>query len=280
MATKINPSPALITRSDTVLSECIKIMNDHHIGSILVVSDQGQADLVGIFTERDLLVKFSRIVEKQLWDQPIREVMTTPVATLDVSQLDQAAEFMLARNFRHVPVTLSDISQSRQVLAGIISMRDLFKSFIKESQGKTSWLNRGAPGAASGRVRTDEKTINIFSRDQNFATFLKKMLNDFDLGQVNSLDFSKAVTLKADVLIIDLDGLEISIWTQYLKKLNQDPTVKAAVIVFDPQRQAPEVSGVLEQLGNSGKFTIFRKPIDILSFFERVHELSLADSLK
>jgi GTP-binding protein Era len=42
MATKINPSPALITRADTKMSECIKMMNDHHIGSILVVSDQGQ----------------------------------------------------------------------------------------------------------------------------------------------------------------------------------------------------------------------------------------------
>lgn len=273
MTSKINPSPALVARADTPLSECVKIMNDHRIGSVLIVSEKGQADLVGIFTERDLLVKFPKIVENQMWSKPIRDVMTSPVATLDISQIQEAADFMLKRNCRHCPITLTDATQSRQILAGIISMRDIFKSLVKESKGSASWFNQSssAPGGSAGPL----KKVGIFSRDQNFYAFLNKMFIDFALGKVSPIEFSKPASLLADVLIIDLDGLEPSIWTQYLKKLNQDTQVKAAVVVFDPLRQSSEVGGLLEKMGQSGKFTIFRKPIDILSFFERVNTLSL-----
>ncbi len=271
MASKITPSPALITREDTPLSECINLMNDNRAGSILVISAHGQADLVGIFTERDLLVKFSEIREKQLWEGPIRQVMTAPVKTLDASQLDQAAQFMLKHHFRHVPVTLTDAAQKRTILTGVISMRDVFKAFANESGGGASWLTRASRGD-SGRDLAQRK-VSIFSKDQNFSSFLKKMFTDFALGAVTLIEFAKASTLTADILILDLDGLEVAIWTQYLKKLNQDPTVKAAVVVFDPALQSAGVGEILEKIGQSGKFSIFRKPIDILTFFERLSNL-------
>ncbi len=273
MQSKINPSPALIARADTPLDECIRMMNEHRVGSILVVSDEGQVDLIGIFTERDLLRKFEQIIRKKLWTHPIRESMTSPVSTLDVSQLSQAADFMLKNNFRHVPVTLTDSTQSRQILAGIISMRDLFKIYAQEQSGQASWLTRSSVGKFGSKNST--RNVSIFSKDSNFSAFLKKMFQDFALGQAKWFDFSNLATVRADVLILDLDGLEIPVWTQYLKKLNQDIAIKNVLVVFDPTLQSAEVSGILEKIGQSEKFSIFRKPIDILSFFERVNSLSI-----
>ncbi len=259
------------------MSECVQMMNENRIGSILVVSDQGQPDLIGIFTERDLLIKFEAIVSQRLWEGSIREVMTSPVKTVDISQMDQIADFMLTHNFRHVPVTVSEGGQGRQILAGVVSMRDLFKVFVKDQAGSSSWLSRSSHREGM-QPSPPRGAVSIFSKDPNFSLFLKKMFNDFALGNASLIDFSKMATLSAEILILDLDGLEVAIWSQYLKKLNQDEAVKSVVIVFDPSRQSPGIGGVLEKIGQSEKFSIFRKPIDIFSFFDRMNSLSLGKS--
>jgi CBS domain-containing protein len=276
MKSKINPSPALVVTADAQLSDCIQKMNQNHVGSILVVADGDSSDLIGIFTERDLLTRFDRVVDGQLWNQGIGEVMTSPVKTLDVSELDQVADFMLAHHFRHVPVTLKDEGSGSKILSGMISMRDVFRALVSGQSGEAPWWVKDAQ-ADSGTGKAERK-VNVFSRELNFSLFLSKVFNDFALGKVTRIDFSDRQTLRADLMIIDLDGLAASVWKQYLMRLNHDSEVDAVIVVFDPLLHTPEIADALEKIGQADKFSIFKKPIGLHQFFNLVNSVGRSSS--
>jgi len=92
------------------VAEAAQVMSLQHVGAALVV-DGG--DLVGIFTERDIVRALA--AEHDAATHDVREWMTKDPVTLDAN----VSALMLAKGFRHVPVT-----ESGQ-LVGIVSMRDL-----------------------------------------------------------------------------------------------------------------------------------------------------------
>jgi len=104
--------------SATVL-EAVQVMNDHHVGSVLVL-DEG--NLVGIFSERDVLVRLvaAQRDPRQTW---VRDVMTTRIYTTspDDSLLD-VMRLMTDRRCRHIPVMEADR------LVGLVSIGDLTKA--------------------------------------------------------------------------------------------------------------------------------------------------------
>lgn len=72
--------------------------NSHHCAVIL---DNGA--LVGIFTDRDILIKVVNAPE--VWDQPIDEVMTpSPFAVNSKDKADKGLSLMDEKHFRNVPV--------------------------------------------------------------------------------------------------------------------------------------------------------------------------------
>jgi len=83
-------------------------------------------DLVGIFTERDVLRALS-----QDFDAPSHEVsdwMTKdPITVPPDMAIDAAMELMLSGGFRHLPVTRDG------VLVGMVSMRDLARALGDDS---------------------------------------------------------------------------------------------------------------------------------------------------
>lgn len=99
--------------------DAVNVMNDHHVGSVLVTDDDHP---VGIFSERDVLVRVvaaHRDPRKTL----IRDVMTTRLhtATPEDSLLD-VMRLMTERRCRHVPVMDGD------TLLGLVSIGDLTKA--------------------------------------------------------------------------------------------------------------------------------------------------------
>ncbi len=102
----------------TVL-EAAQLMNDRHIGSVLVIS---RNRLVGIFTERDVM---RRIVaeERSPATTTLVEVMTHAVAcAAPHTRLDEIRAVMRERRIRHVPVV------DGQRVVGMISIGDLNKA--------------------------------------------------------------------------------------------------------------------------------------------------------
>ena len=109
---------ASLPSSATVL-EAARLMNDRHIGSVLVIDENR---LVGIFTERDVL---RRIVADRR--SPARttldEVMTRQVAFASPrTTLDEIRRAMRERHIRHMPVL------NRKKVVGMISIGDLNKA--------------------------------------------------------------------------------------------------------------------------------------------------------
>jgi len=99
------------------------MMSKGRIGAIPIVEG---GDLVGIFSERDLM---TRVVVPRLDVDATRvsEVMTRDVVTATLQDsVDQCVEKMRTVRCRHLPV----ISGGR--VTGIVSMRDLLRDEIEE----------------------------------------------------------------------------------------------------------------------------------------------------
>ena len=106
---------------DASVLEAAQIMNERHIGSLVVVEGgkSKRGPVAGIITERDILTRIVA-VSRDPRTTRIREVMTTPVITCDPrATLDELRAVMRSRRIRHVPVI--DAGQ----LAGIVSIGDL-----------------------------------------------------------------------------------------------------------------------------------------------------------
>lgn len=97
--------------------EAARIMNQHRIGSLVVLGeDQGVA---GIFTERDVLTRVVA-VGKDPARTHVSEVMTTPVVCCSPeTPLNDLRLLMRQRLIRHVPVVEEDR------LVGMVSIGDL-----------------------------------------------------------------------------------------------------------------------------------------------------------
>ena len=93
------------------------LMNEHKIGSLLVMSGGG---FLGILTERDVL---ERVVApcRHPAQTPVREAMTTEVVCCQPhTTIEEARGVMKNRRIRHLPV----VDEARQ-LHGLISIGDL-----------------------------------------------------------------------------------------------------------------------------------------------------------
>lgn len=106
------------TRAGETVLAATQQMNEHGIGALLVMNDEGR--LAGIFTERDVL---RRVVAVELAPATVRvaEVMTTKVACCSSdTSIDEARSIFRQNRIRHLPVL--DASGAVQ---GLISIGDL-----------------------------------------------------------------------------------------------------------------------------------------------------------
>src|SRR6185369_6694174 len=111
----LNPRTPLTVRSTATLRDAVAIMREHHIGCVLVVDGER---LVGILTERDLLLK---MVENADLSEPVSGFMTRDPETLELDDpIVWALNRMSVGGYRHVPLVDRD---GRPV--GILSVKDI-----------------------------------------------------------------------------------------------------------------------------------------------------------
>lgn len=110
--------PAAVPPS-TPVRDVLKLLADRSIGAILVADESG---LVGIFTERDALLKLS-VNAAELGDRPVSEFMTASPRTLtNNTKIAFAVQKMDLGGYRHIPIVNEDGGVS-----GIISVRDILR---------------------------------------------------------------------------------------------------------------------------------------------------------
>ncbi|MDA8376621.1 MAG: CBS domain-containing protein [Planctomycetia bacterium] len=102
---------------NATILEATQKMNDHRIGSLLVMEGER---IVGILSERDILTRVV-VEEKPPRAVKVREAMTTDVVVVGPdTSLEEASAVMRTRRVRHLPVCDADGR-----LLGLISIGDL-----------------------------------------------------------------------------------------------------------------------------------------------------------
>ncbi|MGQ9779337.1 MAG: CBS domain-containing protein [Bacillota bacterium] len=105
---------------------------EHRIGSVVVVDETGFP--VGIITERDFL-RLSYEHGEKLRGMKVAEVMTRDLlVAIPSDTLEYAMSVMTTNRLRHLPIV------SGRQLVGIISIGDVVKALLKETEATNRYL--------------------------------------------------------------------------------------------------------------------------------------------
>lgn len=115
---ELKPARPIRVSPETPLRDVVQTMIDKKIGCVLVTEG---SELVGIFTERDLVMQIAGR-EQELLDDPVREWMTPNPETVEG---DDSVAFAIHKmdigGYRHLPVLEGGRPK------GIISVRDVVR---------------------------------------------------------------------------------------------------------------------------------------------------------
>lgn len=131
----------LTVDENSTVYEAIEIMEARGVGSIIVTSN---AKTVGIFTERDYL---RRIVLQGRTSRTTLtgEAMTSNLITVEPgASVQDCMALMTQHHIRHLPVTDSGR------LIGILSIGDIVKALLAETQAKAAHLEDLISGSYPG----------------------------------------------------------------------------------------------------------------------------------
>ncbi|MEQ8288432.1 MAG: CBS domain-containing protein [Gammaproteobacteria bacterium] len=119
---------------DASLVDMVKKMLSKHIGSLLVLNEDGS--IHGIVTERDLLRTIARNPDG--WNSlHIGDVMSTDVLTADIGDtLEQVMVRMTSNRIRHIPI----LNEGK--LAGVLSMGDIVNAALEQTSFQNELLKR------------------------------------------------------------------------------------------------------------------------------------------
>lgn len=125
------------------VADAIRTMLDRHVGAVAVID--GERRVAGIFTERDVLRKFS-LSGREPEEVPVRELMTTPVELATIATgPSEALVTMVERHYRHLPVV-----DNNGKLLGMLSIRNLLQWRIddlsQELGSLEQYVSNDSPG--------------------------------------------------------------------------------------------------------------------------------------
>jgi CBS domain-containing protein len=116
------------------ISEAVALLNQHHIGAVVVVTAGGE--VAGILSERDIVRKMGDDPTAFL-NTPVEKVMTAKVITCTRDDaITTVMERMTAHRIRHMPIVEPD----GVTLCGIVSIGDVVKKKIEETEQEASAL--------------------------------------------------------------------------------------------------------------------------------------------
>src|SRR5205823_10520305 len=103
--------------------QALQLMLGDNLGALLVVDDHGR--LIGVFSERDLLMRVTPLPEPNL-DLPVRRFMTpNPETVTPGDTLAFALHKMDVGGYRHLPVLKDGLP------VGVVSVRDMLRHITR-----------------------------------------------------------------------------------------------------------------------------------------------------
>jgi CBS domain-containing protein len=271
----LRPSPAIIVPADLSIAECLNKMRDHGVGSILVVRASLPHDLIGIFTERDLLKRIEEIRKANSWADPIAVVMYKPVVTLSLFEIEKAAEVMLEKHVRHLPILYND-SSGEEHLAGVISMRDILKTWHEERTSSERPNPRSDQSLGAGARPT--KKVALISGEPGLLQSTRHLLSQG--GKVGMQDFDPTALLTEPALpesfkdlkliVLDLDRLSATAWSTLLRRILHESGLPPVVVLYNPVLQEKKNVTVLHEISDGKHVSVFSKPVVLLQFLHVV----------
>lgn len=256
-------------RADTSIASCVRIMRDHSIGALVVLSDNAREDIVGIFTERDLVKHIEVVQHGGFWDHPVRTVMTAHVRTLPVSKISEAPELMIQHGIRHIPL-ISD-EKNRQRLVGVLSMRDLFRLSMEAVNFDLDKIF--APKKPLEKAKA--KMIGVLSTDPAMSQLINKSKNLTNHLVLKASPLPEDLNLMAehlkefDALLIDIDGVAAADWEKLMEKRKKFAPSLLALIVFNPLLLPDRLKKPLQKLMEAKRVYVLSKPIPVGLLYEK-----------
>ena len=111
---------------DATVQDALSLLSAHNVGALLVMDARGKVN--GILSERDIVRKVS-MRTRSADEIKVREIMTVKVLYVDASQsVEECMALMNEKGIRHLPV------YENGELLGLISVRDVLRTVIKEQQ--------------------------------------------------------------------------------------------------------------------------------------------------
>jgi CBS domain-containing protein len=126
---------------DDSCMEAARKMNARRVGAVVVVEEE---KVIGIFTERDILLKLTSC-EFNPEGVKIGELMTTSVACcIPDTTIEECKAVMTNKRIRRLPVV------ENGKLVGIITIGDLLASEVAQNQETIEYLNQYIYGPYAG----------------------------------------------------------------------------------------------------------------------------------
>lgn len=269
-------SPVCAVRADTSIADCVRLMRDKSIGALVITSANVKEEIVGMFTERDLIKQIELIHKGGFWDNPVRSVMTSTVRTVSVDKLEEAPKIMARYNIRHLPIVSEEKGHPR--LVGVISMRDLFRTVMEKFDYDFDKIFPApSPSATPARKpsRPKQKLVGVFSEDPSLRALVDKaakftghlLVKALTLkSEFNALD---DVLAKFETLFIDLDGMSVTNRAELLAQLKGLSPKRSIFIAFSPLLVDESTKLQLRKLHDNHQVHLFSKPLAFGLFFEK-----------
>lgn len=274
LAQRLIRGPVLSVRADTPISECVRKMRDHGVGALLIVSADEHEELVGIFTERDLVSRIEVIQGTDTWIKPVSHVMTRNPRCATLGTIHEAPQLMLRIGVRHVPII--EMVGGRKRPIGVVSMRDCFR-YLHES-GSFQEMFQLLPGDFEPRKKL--KPLGVIATGDTVGKIIAASFADeIEVRKVDPALLTGKGTSVPDLrgfaaLVIDIDGFQSGEWAQLLKRLSI-AGMPPSVVCYDPAKHSGMEAAVLQRLKASKHVSVFTKPLHLMEFVAQLSRFFL-----
>ena len=257
-------TPVSILSIDETIEKAVNVMVNRQVGSVLVKDKKGQ--LAGIFTERDLLNNFLKLLKANGSDKTLRTVMNSPVISVSPEDISLAPQIMSKHGIRHLPVVKSRDKDT--TVLGILSMRDVLQTLTENHPSRLKLLFGG------GKISTVAESllpldIALFFPSSSIKNLIESVFQkvcQLTLHEVTASAYQATGFTPQSVpkLIIVECSEQPMLWQDTILRLQEDyPRCFFILIIETPTLIADDLR-VIQKLAGKQNVEIYDKPVNVV----------------